>query len=103
MSLTTLASGFFTDQGSLQKLYLNDNALTCLPSDTFSPLGALTVLEIEGNPDIECGGSITNWGGLLAGPTNPTSWAGSHCASQKAATCPATSCGNSKTRCLSHV
>ena len=76
-SVQTLLAGFFTDQSSLQELYLHSNAMTCLPSDIFRPLASLTRLDIQGNPDLECGGPVFSWGALGAA----TIWDGGGCAS----------------------
>ena len=57
-SVQTLPTAFFSNQSALRELYLHTNSITCLPSDIFRPLTGLTKLEIQGNPDLECGGSV---------------------------------------------
>ncbi len=57
-SVQTLPAGFFLDQSALRELYLHTNSITCLPSDIFRPLTNLARLEIQGNPDLECGGFV---------------------------------------------
>ena len=81
--LETLLAGFFSDQINLQELYLHDNAITCLPSDIFRPLTSLTRLDIQGNPDLECGGPIYSWGALASA----TTWDGGGCASNDRTWC----------------
>ena len=88
-SVQTLLAGFFTDQSNLLELYLHSNAITCLPSDIFRPLANLTRIDIQGNPDLECGGPIYSWGALGAA----TSWDGGGCASGSRTWCRPT-CSN---------
>ena len=88
-SVQTLLAGFFTDQSNLLELYLHSNAMTCLPSDIFRPLANLTRIDIQGNPDLECGGPIYSWGALGAA----TSWDGGGCASGSRTWCRPT-CSN---------